>query len=205
MPAPIPIDLVVEDLLSESVVRRLLDDEGTAYAVGTCYRPGGYGYIKKRIGAFNQAAQYRPFLVLTDLDADKAGCAPDLIRLWLSEAPHPNLIFRVAVREVESWLLADADGFSRFLGIRARVLPGDPDAVPDPKQALISLAERSARRQLRDSIVPRRGSTATQGPDYNGCLGDFVRNLWNPDAAAQRSASLRRFRTAVHSSRPRWP
>jgi hypothetical protein len=203
MPDPIPVNLVVEDPLSEAVVRRVLQQAGVKYAVGSCYRPGGFGYIKKKIGAFNHAAKHSPFFVLTDLD--KTDCAPALIRAWLREDPHPNLLFRVAVREVESWLLADAIGFAGFLGINVRNIPENPDEIVDPKRKLIDLARTSRRREPRDSIIPRRGSTAKVGPDYNGRLTAFVAKSWNLTEAAKRSGSLRRFRLAAESFRPLWP
>ena len=37
---------------------------------------------------------------------------------------NPNLIFRVACDEAESWLMADKTGFSKFLGIKKEILPG---------------------------------------------------------------------------------
>lgn len=53
---------------------------------------------------FNFAARLTPFLVLADLD--RIECAPKLIRDWLPVEKHPNPVFRVAVREVESWVQA---------------------------------------------------------------------------------------------------
>jgi hypothetical protein len=79
-----------------------------------------------------------------------------------------------------------------------------PDQIPDPKQSLVNLARRSRRRTLRESIVPRRGSTAPQGPDYNGCLGDFVRNHWNRDSAVGRSPSLGRASGRLMAFEPTW-
>jgi hypothetical protein len=111
----------------------------------------------------------------------------------------------VAVREVESWLLADREGFAQFLGINDVLVPDQPDKVADPKQTLINLARRSRRRALKQSIVPRPGSTAIQGPDYNGCLGDFVRSQWNSNAAKDRSPSLNRAWQRVMSFEPVWP
>jgi hypothetical protein len=118
--------------------------------------------------------------------------------------PHANLVFRVAVREIESWLPADREGFADFLGIGSDLIPLQPDQIPDPKQTLVKLARRSRRRTLRESIVPRRGSTAVQGPDYNGCLGDFVRGHWNRNAAAERSPSLDRTWTRLMAFKPTW-
>jgi hypothetical protein len=42
-----------------------------------------------------------------DLDSD-TGCAPPLCEQWIP-GPAPFLCFRVAVREVEAWLMADAE------------------------------------------------------------------------------------------------
>jgi hypothetical protein len=84
------------------------------------------------------------------------------------------------------------------------VIPLQPDQIADPKQSLVNLARRSRRRTLRESIVPRKGSTAVQGPDYNGCLGDFVRNHWNSNAALERSPSLDRAWRRLMVFEPTW-
>ena len=64
---------------------------------------------------FNHGAKGTPFILLTDLDKNE--CAPMLIQEWLTDPLHPNLIFRVAVHEVEAWILADREAFAPFLGI----------------------------------------------------------------------------------------
>lgn len=187
----IPVHLAVEDDLSEAVIRKLLLDTGRNYAIGTVFSRGGYGYLQNRAKKWNAAAAAgTPILLLTDLDQHP--CPSSLIYDWLEGEPHANLIFRVAVREVESWLLADREGFANFLGISVPKVPSNPDQITDPKQCLVNLARRSRRRTLRESIVPRQGSTAVQGPDYNGCLGEFVRNQWDRCSAARRSLSLNR-------------
>jgi hypothetical protein len=201
--SPIPVHLAVEDDLSESVIRRLLADTGRDYFVGTVFGRGGFGYLRSTANNWNAAAAAgTPILLLTDLDQHP--CPSGLIEEWLDSAPHSNLIFRVAVREVESWLIADRGGFAEFLGISDTAIPLQPDQLPDPKQSLINLARRSRTRRLRESIVPRKGSTAVQGPDYNGCLGDFVRNRWNRNAALQRSPSLSRAWDRLATFEPTW-
>jgi hypothetical protein len=140
--------------------------------------------------------------LLTDLDQHP--CPPVLIDDWLDVEPHSNLIFRVAVREVESWLLADREGFADFLGISVVNIPLQPDQIANPKQSLVNAARRSRRRALRESIVPRQGSTSVQGPDYNGCLGEFVRNQWGRDAAAESSPSLSRAWERLIAFEPDW-
>ncbi len=195
----IPINLAVEDDLSEAVLIKILHDR---YVVGNCYKRGGFGYLKNNIAGFNNAAKSMPFLVLTDLDMGE--CAPTLLKEWLSVPVHHNLLFRVAVREVESWVLADRDRFARFIGIRKTLVPVNVDAIDDPKRCLINLARKSRKRNLREDIVPSEGSTAKQGPDYNGRLMFFVEEFWNPYEAMHNSPSLVRTIRAVEDFQPVW-
>lgn len=202
MMSPIPIQLAVEDDLSEGVLIKLLCKTGRPYAIGTCYNGSGFGYLRRTIRGFNNAAKGTPFLVLTDLD--QIECAPDLIETWLHEPLHPNLLFRVAVKEVEAWLLADQVGLARFLGINKTLIPESVDEIVDPKKCLINLARRSPHRNLRGDIVPPSGSTRQIGPNYNGQLVAFVQNRWNISAAERSSPSLRRTVTAVTRFVPTW-
>jgi len=195
----IPINLAVEDDLSEAVLMRILQ---TRYDVGVCYKRGGFGHLKKNIRGFNNASKGMPHIVLTDLD--RGECAPTLIEEWLPVPIHHNLLFRVAVREVESWVIADRDRFAKFLGIRKTLVPVNVDAIDDPKECLINLARKSRRRNLREDIVPTEGSTAKQGPDYNGRLISFVEEFWNPYEAMRKSPSLERTIGAVENFQPEW-
>jgi hypothetical protein len=195
----IAINLAVEDELSEVVARRILEYTQRPYVVCACYRRGGYGYLKDRINSFNEAARIVPFVVLTDLD--KAECAPALIREWLSHPRHPNLLLRVAVPEVEAWLLADGPGLAQFLGVAPAIVPSNVESLPDAKNTLIALARRSRRRDLRDSIVPPPGSSRTQGPDYNGALSLFVQQ-WDIGEAMQHAPSLQRTVSIARSFDP---
>ena len=197
----VPIQLAVEDKLSEVVLRAVLDQSGRDYEVGSCLSRRGSGYLRKTIRAFNNAAKGTPFIVLTDLD--DAQCAPALIRDWLTVPKHPNLVFRVAVREVEAWVLAHRTAFADFLGIKQEILPKRPDKLKDPKSALIHLARKSRRRSLREAIAPRRGSTATKGRGYNATLGRFVEGRWNARAAMKVSPSLRRAFEAISDFKPK--
>ena len=201
--SPIPIHIAVEDELSERILRRLLLESKREYVIGSVFGRGGFGYLKTRAKNWNAAAAAgTPILLLTDLDEHQ--CASGLIESWLESEPHENLMFRIAVREVEAWILADGTGFADFLGINNVLLPSEPDQLTDPKQSLINLARRSRIRQLRESIVPRRGSTATQGPDYNSCLGNFVRNRWDVQTAIQGSPSLHRTWSRIVEFVPDW-
>jgi hypothetical protein len=203
MSAPIPLNLVVEDFLSESVVLKILHESGRPFAVGTRYLGRqGAGYIKKRISGFNQAAKATPFLILTDLDDEM--CAPQLLQSWLSEPPSRNLIFRIAVREVEAWLLAHRDGIATFLGIQRDLIPSNVESLGNPKEVLIGLARKSRRGDIRKDIVPPDGSNRVQGPDYNGRLIRFVEESWSPARAMENSQSLSSAAKALASFKPTW-
>lgn len=201
MTNPIPINLVVEDNLSEAVIQRILNESSSRFAVGYSYGRGGYGYIKQKVQAFNNAAKGTPFLVLSDLED---GCAPTQVKAWLPVPRHNNLIFRIAVREIESWLLADRTGFASFLNIKKELIPENVDGIDDPKRLVINLARRSRKRTLREAIVPIPNSTARVGTDYNGQLSSFVLKAWNIEEAIKHSDSLRRTVEALNEFQPMW-
>ncbi len=202
MPTPIPIHIVVEDELSDALIRRILKESHNTFAVGISYGKRGYGYIKEKVGAFNKAARGTPFLVLSDLE--EAKCAPTQINEWLQIPKHHNLLFRIAVREIESWLLADRSGFAYFLNIRKELIPENVDGIDHPKQLVINLARRSRKMTLRQAIVPSPSTTARVGPDYNGQLSSFVFGAWNIKKAMKHSESLRRTVRALNGFQPIW-
>jgi len=186
----IPINLVFEDILSESVLRKLVINSRQKYYIGFNYNAHGYGQIKRKINGFNNAAKGMPYLVLTDLN--RYECPPILIEDWLAGSKHHNLLLRVAVREVESWLLGCRTAFAKFLGVNEDLIPTNVDEIPDAKNFVISLARKSSKKHLRSDIVPEEGSTAKVGPDYNGRLIYFVEDLWDPNIAKEFSPSLQK-------------
>ena len=196
----IPVHLAVEDDLSEAVLRRLLRHTDRGYAVGTVYGHSGYGYLRKTIAGWNSAARGVPFVVLTDLD--RYPCPAALIGEWIPRHQHANLLLRIAVREVESWILADRGNLSVFLHVSPQGLPSLPDTLADPKAVLVSAATRSRSRDIRSRVVPKRGSSAKQGPDYNSCLIEFVYGAWNVDASVASSPSLARTMARLHRFTP---
>lgn len=184
----IPVNLVFEDQISEFVMMKLTD-KAKKFHVSNSYSEGGFGYIKNNIRGFNDAAKGCPFFVLTDLD--NTDCAPTLIRNWLGEPLHQNLIFRVAVREVEAWLLADIEGFSKYTGISKANFSNAPDEIQDPKTEMMRLIKRCRKRHVREDILPK-DQYAKVGPNYNERLMEFVNKYWSINRAAKRSDSLRR-------------
>lgn len=181
------INLVYEDDLSEAVMYKLINHFGDKYFIHNTYPGHGFGYLKSNIKGFNQASIVSPFFMLTDLDNYK--CPLELINDWIKFPLQSNFIFRIAVREVEAWLLADIEGLSEFLKVSPVNFPGFPENEINPKNALIQLARRSRIRRIREDVVPLNENAAI-GPNYNGCLTEFVINSWNIETALTRSKSL---------------
>ena len=186
----ITVDIATEDELSESVALKLID-QVPGLEPGLLLRRGGSGYLRSRLRQFSEMARRQPVLLLTDLDS--VPCPIALIGTWLGgTSPASGLLLRVAVRTIESWLLADKEAIITLLGQRAAAgLPRDPDGVADPKSLLLRLATR-APRDVRLDICPAPGVPVRQGLGYNARLSNFVHNTWNPERAASRSGSLRR-------------
>lgn len=203
MTSPIPLNLAVEDPLTESLFAKILQTIPTEYATRTIYNRGGYGYLRQNINGFNNAAKGIPFLVGTDLD--RYECPAALIGEWLIRPRHDNLLIRVAVREAEAWVLADRANFADFLGIRIGLMPDEVEAIADPKRELINLARRARSRELREDLCPPPHSTRRVGPNYNPRLAAFVHARWDPNTARERAASLARTIDRLVAFRPSWP
>ena len=191
MKTPI-IHLVVEDQLSARVAEKLILKSNRGFQVGRTDIRRGFGNIKNSIVNFNQAAQITPYLIITDLDSHP--CPVEMRREWFIRAQHPNLIFRIAVREAEAWLLADRQRFADFLHVSEDLVTRDPETLLDPKSALMQIVKRSKKRNVRVDILPE--GDARIGPNYNVRLSDFVVNHWDIATARQNAPSLER---AMHS------
>ena len=187
MPRPL-IDAAVEGVTDEAVVERLIDHAGGQ--LGTVYGRRGKDRLRKKISGYNNAAHHAPWFVLVDLDHEK-DCAPALRAAWLPK-PAPCLCFRVAVHEVEAWLLADSEALAGYLGVSRNRISGAPEGLERPKDVMVSLARRSRRRDIREDMALREGSGRRVGPGYTARLVDYATNAWRPEVASRRSESLRR-------------
>jgi len=182
--------IATEDALSEAVAETLLHQVGIR-DIQARLRREGFGYLRSRIADFNRIAEkVMPVLLITDLDRNR--CPPGMIADWLPVPRSPRLLFRIAVRETESWVLADRTAFAHFIGVSVTAMPTAPDELPDPKAALLKLVRRSSKRELKRDILPPRGATSPVGLGYNSQLREFVRSHWSSDRAAKYSLSLSR-------------
>ncbi len=193
------IYVVTEDALSEAVVEKIVEFIDNNLEIGVRMRNQGSGYLRQKLPQLIKLAESIPVLMLTDLD--RVECAPTLRDQWFAKSSivPKNLLFRVAVREVEAWLLADQEAFSAFARVPAPQVPDRPDELDDPKQTLLNLVRRYAKRDIKDAVLPRPGTKSPEGIAYNPVLIQYAKEIWEPERAAQCSDSLARVMPRLRS------
>jgi hypothetical protein len=182
------VSIAVEGLSDEAVVRRIVRDHGMR--VKNVFGLRGKHHLDQRLNAFNSAAKYGAWLVVRDLDHD-AVCAAALARDRLP-SPNSGMRFRIAVRALEAWLLADAEGIAAYFGVARHHVPHTPERISDPKAALIEVARRSRSRAIREDMLPSEGTTARVGPGFIARINEFASSDWSWERGAKRSESLGR-------------
>lgn len=182
------VTVAIEGMSDEGAVRAILRECGLS--VSMIQGRGGKDSLLKKLTAYNKAARFSPWFVLVDLDTVNS-CVVDSVAKWLP-SPADYMVFRVAVTELESWLLADAERVAEFLGVAHSVIPKNPDRLRDPKQEIINLARKSRKREIREGLVPRPGSGTSIGPTYASDIREFGQTFWRPRIAARESPSLAR-------------
>lgn len=185
------VSYAVEGWADEPVAERIITKAG--HQPRRILTADGKARLDAKIPGYNRSAQHRLWLVMRDLDHDDAAtCPADLRRGLVGGDVSPGLALRFAVRSVESWLMADVDGFSQFFGLHVSRVPREPDALPDPKHALVDTCRRSRSRAIREGVVPRPGSGRRVGPEYTATIREFVGQAWDIDRAETESPSLAR-------------
>ncbi len=192
----VSFQVAVEGIVDEAALKSILRHLGLRSS--GVFGKNGKNDLLKNLSGYNRAAEFFPWVVVVDLDSD-AQCAPEFVAGWL---PFPSrfMCFRIAVREIEAWLIADRDRISEFLSIPKARVPLSPDELEDPKNCMVNLARASRRKEIRDDMVPRPGSRRAVGPSYSARLIEFVNHVdkcWRPDVAAENSDSLARCMRAI--------
>jgi hypothetical protein len=196
MPDRVVVAAAVEGITDEALLKRVCTYVGAQ--LDTVYGKTGKSGVLRSLRGYNNSARFRHWIVILDLDSD-ADCAPSALRQWLSD-PSPLMCLRLAVRELEAWILSDPERVAEFLRVHAGRIPQNPSTLPDPKESLISLARLSRRSDIREDIVPRQGSGQRVGPAYASRIIEFLqdeRSGWRPEVAETNSSSLRGCVSAV--------
>lgn len=184
------IDLLVEGLIDEIVARRIL--VSLNLETGTVFGKRGCAYLRqKAYGISRRALSGQRVLILADEMDVEGECVSQKKARILSPVP-AGCCVRLAVREVEAWMLASRGEIAVALGVAAAQIPENPDALIDPKRELVNIARRSRRSQIVRDLVPREGVGAPVGTGYVEFVDRFMNGSWDIDSARSVSSSLDR-------------
>lgn len=135
---------------------------------------------------YNDAGKHMAVIGLADLE--QAKCASSLLASKLRDKS-AGFHLRIAVRMLESWLLADRQSMARFLKVPIGALPTDPDSEFHAKKLLVSIARKSTSKSIRDALVPD-DSGGIVGSDYAATMNRFIEKHWRVSEARKHSPSL---------------
>lgn len=191
-----------EDAVTKAIIERLLRFCSPRFQV-TKEIPARGSEIKKKISALNTLAQTQPVVMLTDLDT--TDCAPILKTSLLKGEPQSqNFLINIAIDESEAWLMADRNGFAKFLDVEEDTIPkaclqkmGGLKRIMEmsfhAKSSWVlthEIAPQSRNEELKHQICAQ--GTASKGPEYNDGILPFVKTFWNIEEAMKNSDSLSR-------------
>lgn len=182
--------LVVEDPLSEAVMRKVIATASPHLEVDRPIVTRGSGTMRTHVPRYRTACRALPHILVADLDS--ASCPPTMREDWQLGHASDRLLFNVAVREIEAWVMADQVGVAELLGIARHRVPIHPELERNAKQSLVNLARRCRNRRLRDELVPAQGAVNPIGPVYNARMSQFVADVWDLSRARRSSPSLAR-------------
>jgi hypothetical protein len=184
----VKVHLYVEGELEEPVARKIIREAGLRVS-GLENKRGKVPFMRDLPALMETVTANQPCFALRDLDLD-APCAGVFLERNRF-AKQSGLVFRLAIRETEAWLMADRAAFSAFLGVEEGDVPATPEKLDEPKEEIVRLAKTLKAGPRRNALVPRLGSGRIVGPDYTATLADFARGDWSPKRSARRSPSLR--------------
>ncbi|MGB4849453.1 MAG: hypothetical protein WBP41_16125 [Saprospiraceae bacterium] len=190
------IDIVGEDQVTQAIIERLLTEYRQDIIIKNRL-PARGGQIQKMAPIYNRLDS--PIFLLTDLDSYP--CPPALIASWFGEENiSENFIFRIAQEEAETWLMADRQGFSKWLHVDVSLIP-EPTIVDRKKKTteiifpikpslflMLNIASQSKNKKLKEDLMPLSG--ARKGPAYNSAIIPYIENIWNVENASTNSFSL---------------
>lgn len=186
-----PVTCAVEGTSDDPVARRMLQAVGLT--PGVVIVEEGKTILDPKLPNYNRAARHMPWLIVRDLDHDdRRDCIPDLRLRLLGGAPSAGMCFRLAVREMETWLLADWKNFAKFFAVGRSAIATNVEGLHDPKQTLVNLCRKSKKRDIRKGMVPSPKSGRAVGPRYTSLVREFVADHWDLESARTNSQSLDR-------------
>jgi hypothetical protein len=185
------INIAFEDILSEAVITRILSRFFPEARIARRFHGRGSGYLKLHLQAFVNGSRHIPYFVL--IDSDRESCAKKFLTTLIKDKPPRQCMLRIAVHEVESWLLADFNNLLKSLKIQSgKCFYNNTDEIERPKEYILKIIDRGAPEVIKKSLIHASCGGATQGPGYNSFMVRFAMEQWNIDAALYHSESLKR-------------
>lgn len=149
---------------------------------------GGHHNFWKIAEQYNAAGRHRVLIGLADLE--QISCASQQLNS-LTGGLSSGFRLRLAVRMIESWIVADRTAFASFLGVPVSRIPAEPDLEVHPKRLIGELAKHSSRRAIREGLAPQH-SSALVGPEFTASMARFIDTNWDSGRARKHSPSLNR-------------
>lgn len=180
------IPAVVEGYMESVFLPIVLDQIGRADLQPIIRNAGGGDKFWLAAARYNDAGKHTAVIGLADLE--QAQCASSLLA---GKLPHkaPGFHLRLAVRMLESWLLADRQAMAHFLKVPISTLPMNPDSEVNAKRVLVDIARKSTSKKIRDAVVPD-DSGGVVGSDYAATMCKFMEEHWRVSVARKVSPSL---------------
>lgn len=184
------IRLVGEDALCCALGERLIAEALPGWSLaGEPINAHGITKLVPSLPRYKQQARHvQPVLCIADTDHR---CPVELIRQWSGHEAAEKFVFRLAVSEAESWVLADRHATAEFFGVALKHVPEAPERVSDAKRAVLRLAALSRNRPIRQEMVSPVDAHKP-GSGYNLHLRKLVAGPWQPSRAAGNCESLDR-------------
>lgn len=183
------ISIATEDILTEEILIKIissLDNISIPHKLGK----QGSGFLLNSLQKLNELSRAHHVIAIFDLDLKPD--AEEFKSLLENKITNKTQTFNIiiSVREIESWILADREGFSEYLSISKEKICRAPDELLDPKEKIISLARLSKISDIKKGIPPKKGAAAKVGLSYNSLLSNFIRDKWDSERASKYSPSL---------------
>ena len=191
----------VEDEPSQAILTKIIDYVNSQCPnrfdlhTGVPIITHGFGNLQKKTQSFLPAATKGEgirSIFLTDLDQKDS--VQQIANEWFNIACLALLpekfIFRIAVHEIESWIIADINGIANFLNISPANFVTSPDDLDDPKQFLFNVIRSKCRSAKFKEMLPQKGQAI--GLDYNPQIVSFIKEKWDIQTAMANSPSLKR-------------
>jgi hypothetical protein len=187
----ITVSIAVEGASDVAAVEKMLASRGISVDPKSIFVKRGHGNLDKKLTGSNNGAARSPWFVLRDTDRDD--CPAALRERLLPDAnKNPGMCFRLAVRSIEAWLLADMEAFAKTFSVTTHAIPSAVEELINPKESLVNICRGSRKSLIRSGIVPPPGSRGRVGPEYVTYIADYARTAWRPDIAATNAPSLAR-------------